>query len=191
MPVSGVFSEGFQIVASPQTAASARMPLLHEPVRGPLARDREAVQLARETDGEVADVDHLLHFSLAFGEDLAGLEGYEPAELAAMQAQRLAVPPHELAALRRRHVPPLEKCLLRGADDACYVRLRGGRYAREHATVDRRDLLHTRARAEPFAGKDAGVVRRETQPRENFGSSLLHRRGVCLPAHRCNDSPPP
>ena len=92
MAVSGVFSDGFQIVASPQTAASAafhdqtatgklkaemtadhaeRMPLLHQAMIRPFRLNRQAVKHARLADGEIADVDHLLHFAFAFGDDLA------------------------------------------------------------------------------------------------------------------------
>ena len=49
-------------------------------VARPLRRDRQAVELARQTDGEVADVDHLLHFAQPFLQDLAGLERDERAE---------------------------------------------------------------------------------------------------------------
>ncbi len=91
--VSGVFSDGFQIVASPQTAASAafhdqtatgklkarddrdeaeRMPLLHQAMVGALGLDGQAVKHPRLADGEIADVDHLLHFAFAFGNDFAG-----------------------------------------------------------------------------------------------------------------------
>ena len=90
--VSGVRSDGFQITGSPQTSASAAFQLhtatgklkavitatgpsgCHVSVRrwpGPLRGDRAAVELARETDGEVADVDHLLHLAEALLRDLA------------------------------------------------------------------------------------------------------------------------
>ena len=47
------------------------MPLLIQPVMASLAGDRLSVQLAREPDGKVADVDHLLHFALAFNRTLS------------------------------------------------------------------------------------------------------------------------
>jgi hypothetical protein len=89
--VSGVFSDGFQTTASPQTKRQGgvprpdrdgevegaddaddaqRMPGLHHPVLGPLGGDGEAEQLARQADGEVADVDHLLDLAQALGEVL-------------------------------------------------------------------------------------------------------------------------
>ena len=51
-----------------------RMPLLHQSVAGTLAGDRQTVQLAAEPDGEVADVDHLLHLAECLALDLADLE---------------------------------------------------------------------------------------------------------------------
>ena len=104
--------DGFQITLSPHTAAiiafhahtatgklnarddaddAERMPLLVHAVARPLAVHRQAVELARQADREVADVDHLLHLAQPLGEDLAHLERDQPAE-------RLLV----LAQLRRR-----------------------------------------------------------------------------------------
>ena len=40
-----------------------RMPLLEHAVIWPLAGDRQPVELTAQSDGEVADVDHLLHFA--------------------------------------------------------------------------------------------------------------------------------
>ena len=90
--VSGVFSDGFQIVASPHTAASAafhdhtatgklnavndcddakRMPLFHQTVIRPLRLNRQAVKHSRLADGEIADIDHLLHFAFALSYDFS------------------------------------------------------------------------------------------------------------------------
>ena len=83
---SGVFSLGFQITGLPQTSASAAFHAhtatgkLNALITstgpsgchcsiirwfGPLAGDGQAVELARQADREVADVDHLLHFAEA------------------------------------------------------------------------------------------------------------------------------
>ena len=48
---------------------------------GPFGGDGEAVKLAGEADGEVADVDHLLDLAEALGEDLAAFAADQPAEL--------------------------------------------------------------------------------------------------------------
>ena len=125
--MSGVRSHGFQTTGSPQTSASAefqlqtatgklnavidadraeRVPRLEHAVAGALGRDREAEELAREADGEVADVDHLLHLAEALLGDLAGLERDERAERLLLAPQLLAEQAHELAAARRGHVAP-------------------------------------------------------------------------------------
>ena len=56
------------------------MPRLHHAMAGTFAGDGQAVELARQTDREIADVDHLLHFAEAFLQDLAGFERDEAAE---------------------------------------------------------------------------------------------------------------
>ena len=86
-----------------------RMPLLHHAVPRPLGGDRQAVELAREADREVADVDHLLHLAVSFRADLAHLERDEVAERLLHLAQCLAEVAHELAALRRGRLAPAEE----------------------------------------------------------------------------------
>ena len=82
------------------------MPGLHHPVARALGGDRQAVDLARQADGEVADVDHLLHLAEALGDDLARFERHDRAERLLGGAQFLAEQPHELAPARRRNVAP-------------------------------------------------------------------------------------
>ncbi len=126
--VSGAFSDGFQITLSPQTKASAAFhdqtatgklkaemiptgPIgchcLRQLVVGALAGDGEAVELARQADREIADVDHLLHFAEAFGGDLADFQRDEAAERVFVGAQLLAKQAHEFAAPRSRDVAPV------------------------------------------------------------------------------------
>ena len=57
------------------------MPGLHHAMISALGRHGQAMELAGEADREVADIDHLLHFALPFGEDLADLDGDEAPEL--------------------------------------------------------------------------------------------------------------
>ena len=82
------------------------MPRLGEPVARALGRDRAAVELAREADREVADVDHLLHLAEALLRDLPDLERDERAERLLLAAQLLAEQAHELAAVRPGKVAP-------------------------------------------------------------------------------------
>ena len=83
-----------------------RVPRLHQPVTGALGRDGEPVQLPRQTDGEVADVDHLLHLAEALGADLARLDRHQFAELSLVLAEQLAEAAHHVAARRRRRLTP-------------------------------------------------------------------------------------
>ena len=66
----------------------------------------EAVEHARLSNREVGDVDHLLHFAVAFGLDLAHLEADQAAEEVLLRAQRLAHETDGFAAARRGNVAP-------------------------------------------------------------------------------------
>ena len=100
--VSGVSSDGFHTTVSPQTSATAvfhdhtatgklnarddahdteRVPGLHQPVTRPLRGHRPPVELTRQADREVADVDHLLHLAARLGADLADLERHQVGEV--------------------------------------------------------------------------------------------------------------
>src|SRR6185437_16071184 len=69
---------------------TCRMPALHHAMAGAFGCDGETIELARQADREVADVDHLLHFAKAFLENLARLQCNEPSELFLVRAQFLA-----------------------------------------------------------------------------------------------------
>ena len=76
-----------------------RVPLFVHAVAGPLAVHGEAVELAREPHREIGDIDHLLHFAQAFGEDLAHFERHQRAQVRLVRAQLIADLAHDLAAL--------------------------------------------------------------------------------------------
>ena len=101
------------------------MPGFHHPVIGTLGRDGAAVELARQPDREVANIDHLLNFARALGHDLAGLERHQRPEIMLGGAQLLGKKPHQLATPRRRHRTPGREGK-RGAPDD------GGRFRRAH-----------------------------------------------------------
>lgn len=85
------------------------MPSLHHAMARALRSDGQAVDLARESDGEVADVDHFLNFAKALGNDLAGLQSHHRPQRLLRGAQLLAEQPHKFAAARRRHLAPSQK----------------------------------------------------------------------------------
>ena len=126
-----------------------RMPLLHQAVTRPLAGDREAVELAAQSDGEVADVDHLLDFAQRLFENLAALQRHEHRQVVLGLAEVVADPPHEFAALGRRH----ERAIASKARFAAFDRLRrasagaGRGKLRERCSVDRTAHVQGRAAA--------------------------------------------
>ena len=122
-----------------------RMPGLHHPVARPLGGDGQAVELARQADREVADVDHLLHFAEAFLEDLARLRGDQAAERRLARAQLLAEQADQLAALRRRHAAPGVERVAARAILASIAAASSLLSARDLAAVDRRAHLQVAA----------------------------------------------
>ena len=88
---------------------STRVPRLHEAVARSLRRHRAALELARQSDGEVADVDHLLDLAQRLRRDLAHLDRDEHPEVLLVLLQEPAVRLDQGAALRCRHAPPAEE----------------------------------------------------------------------------------
>ena len=88
------------------------MPGLHHPVAKPFRCDGQPVQLPRQTDGKITDIDHFLHFASAFGRDFARLYRDQPRQIVLVIAQGIAEQPDKLAAARRGNRTPLQKCLV-------------------------------------------------------------------------------
>ena len=93
------------------------MPLLVHAMARALRMHRQAVQHAALADREVGDVDHLLHFAVALGLDLAHLERDQRTERVLVLAQRFAAQANRFAALRRRRRAPGRERFLRARDD--------------------------------------------------------------------------
>ena len=62
------------------------MPAFAHMMPGALRGDGQAKELARLTDGQVADIDHLLDFAEAFLKDLAALQGDQCSQVLLMAA---------------------------------------------------------------------------------------------------------
>ena len=92
------------------------MPRLHQPVAGTFGGDRLAVQLTREPDGELADVDHLLHLAEGFRGDLPCLDGDQRGDVVLVLLEQLTEPGDQRATHR---------C---GGRAPCRERLRGFGY---------------------------------------------------------------
>mgnify|MGYP000962076897 CR=1 FL=1 len=114
------------------------MPLFHQPMLRTFGGDGEAIQLSAQTDGEIADVDHLLHFAERLLPDFANLPRHQFGEIGFVLSQRFAKAPHELAAHRGRDDAPTEKGFMgvpdRGGDIVSRRHGKGG----EGPTVDGR-----------------------------------------------------
>ena len=103
-------------------AHAQRVPGFHHAVTRALGGDGQPMQLPRETHGEVADVDHLLHLALALRGALAHLEGDQLSEQGFVGAQLLADQAHQFATAWRRDLTPGQECLAGLADHGCNVR---------------------------------------------------------------------
>src|SRR5689334_17104296 len=126
------------------------------------------MELAREADGEVADVDPLLDLAERLGPDLAGLQGDQRGKVLLPLADGLADAPDQLAAPGRGDESPEAERLGVGPGGA--VNVAGGRRAdeRQARAVDRRtglEGLPTRPRG---SQADARLVRLQPQPREDL-----------------------
>src|SRR5207247_5893905 len=97
-----------------------RMPLFHQPMARPFGLNRQAVKHARLPDREIADVDHLLHFAFAFGENFSGLERHQLPKLVFEFAERVSQTTDGVATDRYRSFSPYLKFFL-CARDRCLV----------------------------------------------------------------------
>src|SRR5690606_27075219 len=89
-----------------------RMPLFHHAMVRTFRDNGQPVELTRQTNRKVADVDHLLHFALAFSNDFSGFERDEEAEVFFGVAQRVAQLPDDFSAYwRRQQFPFFESTL--------------------------------------------------------------------------------
>ncbi len=159
-----------------------RVPLLEHPMTRSLRVHRQAVQHARLADREVGDVDHLLHFAVALGLDLAHLERHEAAEIRLVAPQFVADQAHGLAALRCRHRAPGQRDVVRSRHQLLVLRSGRRAHCSQHLAVRRIDRLDQRS-----------VVVRQPAARRTPGArvdcpeaqALQHRVHARLPTARC------
>ncbi len=142
------------------------MPLLEHAVFGSLARHGESVELARQADGEIGDIDHLLHFALALGQDLAHFERDQRAEIVFEAPQLVADLAHDLAALGGgEHAPAFEHFRCLGHHRLVFFGRREPN-ARQFAAIggiERSDGLSARGR-DPFSAACPGILRLDAEP---------------------------
>ncbi len=81
-------------------------PIFLHGVVGAFGLDGEAVELAADTDSEVADVDHFLDFAAPLFDDLAAFEGDELAEVFLVFSEFVAKESNKLTASGSRNFAP-------------------------------------------------------------------------------------
>src|ERR1043166_906677 len=82
----------------------------------PFRLNSESVKHSGLADRKVADVDHLLHFAFAFGENFAGLAGNQLTEFVLQLAQRVSEAANCVASNGTGSLSPFLECLLRARD---------------------------------------------------------------------------
>ena len=134
------------------------MPGLHQPVPGTLGGDGLAVQLPRQADGELADVDHLLHLAEGLGGDLARLDGHQRGEIVLVLDEQLAEPRHQRAAHRCRRRAPRGERLRRFGNGRIGLLRCGLGDGEQHVAGDRgAGVQPVRARLTQFGARADGL----------------------------------
>ncbi len=135
------------------------MVLLVHPVAGALGMHGVAVQHAALADREVGDVDHLLHFAVAFGLALAHFQRDQRTQRILVLAQRLAAQAHGFAAARGRGGAPDLEGFLRARDHEFVVGLAAGMDLGNHLVGGRIDRLQQAGVGglRPFATAQVGA----------------------------------
>ena len=142
------------------------MPCLQQFVLESLTRDCQAVELARQTDGELADVHHLLHLTEALLHDLAGFQRDQATQCLLVTPHRLAKGANQFATLGSRYLTPAQVACLCARNRCANLRLVADRHPRQGAAINRRADLHAaraigwwRQTQGPENGLDVGAVR--------------------------------
>ncbi len=93
------------------------MPLFVHAMTGALGVHGLAVELPGEADGEVTDVDHLLHLAMSFRANLAHFQADQVAQRLLVFAQHVTQIADQFAASGGRHAAPIIESGLGGGDD--------------------------------------------------------------------------
>ncbi|KPW59959.1 Uncharacterized protein ALO80_05928 [Pseudomonas caricapapayae] len=114
-----------------------RMPGFTHVVAGTFRGNGQAVQLTRQTDREVADIDHFLNFAQALLSDLACFDRHQFAQISLVLAQHFTKDPYQLATPGGRHCAPLQKCAVRSVDARRHLRAAFKRDRGDLAAINR------------------------------------------------------
>ena len=136
------------------------MPSFHHTVLGSLGGNCISVQLPRQAQGEVTNINHFLHFAQALGQDLADLDGDKTAKIRFVGAQFLGPKPHQLASFWGRNCPPIAKGTVRGVNSGDRDSWAVFGDLHQHFAGDRR------------MGGQGAFCQRDAKPREQCGNII-------------------
>ena len=102
---------------------------------GAFGGNGEAIELTRQADCKVADVDHFLDFADSFGEDLARLQCDQLPQFFAMFAQHLTQQTDQFTTYGCRYLAPGLKCGMGIGDRALGLRCGVGFEGGDHLAV--------------------------------------------------------
>jgi hypothetical protein len=128
---------GREVEGADHADHAQRVPGLHQSVSRALGGHGPAVQLARQPDREVADVDHLLDLAAGLGGDLADLEADQRGQVVLVLGEQLTPPLDEGTAPGSRDPAPGEERLVRPLDGIVHRSDVAPRQPAEHLAVDR------------------------------------------------------
>src|SRR5437660_8044203 len=143
------------------------MPLFHQPVTRSFRLNCQTIEHPRLADCEIADIDHLLHFAFAFGDNFSGLEGDELPELVFQFAQCVAKTANSVAAHRTRSRTPFQERFLSTRNRLVVIIIRRGTHTCDSPSINRRNLFDLCTTTAPFAIEDAIVYVSEAKLFEN------------------------
>ena len=118
------------------------MPGFHHAVAGPFRGDGQTIELTRQADCKVADIDHFLDFTQALLHDLSRFDRNQPSKCGLMLAQQLSEYANQFAATRRRNIAPPQKCRVRGGGlgrNRCGIVRRAGLRVSSHRSASGRE----------------------------------------------------
>lgn len=142
----------------------------------------QAVEHARLTDGEVADIDHLLYLAEPFLQRLTHLIGNQGAKILLTLPQPVTDLTYDLAPLRCRTLSPDTKSLLCGSDHTLAGCRRGRSHRGDSPPIRRGNTAKGRPAAVlvPVPARRSAVVKcLDAQPPEKFHPHLPAAKCCC------------
>ena len=140
------------------------MPLLIETVAGPLGLRGHAVKLSRKSEGEICDIDHLLHLAQPFLINFPRLKTDQCPEILLVRTQCLGDFTNHQTALRSRYQTPAQKGRFRTLYSLFVIgfsRQRDRSYCLARGRIERGEDVAALGVLDAKAGEDSVCVKHE------------------------------